>query len=134
MHVQAMIRTHPHVQGDASDALIRCIEECYDCAQACTTCADACLGEDTVQQPIQCIRLNLDCADVCVATGSLASRRSGSDEQILRQMLSVCAAACRVCGDECEKHADHHEHCRVCAEACRNCEQACTEAMQDVAA
>jgi hypothetical protein len=30
-------------------------------------------------------------------------------------------------GDECELHADMHEHCRICAEACRRCEQACQE-------
>jgi Domain of Unknown Function (DUF326) len=36
-------------------------------------------------------------------------------------------AACRSCGDECERHAAMHEHCRVCAEACRRCEQACNE-------
>ncbi len=30
-------------------------------------------------------------------------------------------------GDECEKHAQMHEHCRVCAEACRRCESACAD-------
>ena len=35
--------------------------------------------------------------------------------------------ACRACGDECEKHAAHHEHCRLCAEVCRRCEQACRD-------
>jgi hypothetical protein len=68
-------------------------------------CANACLAEDMVQQLRQCIRLNLDCADVCVATGALASRRTGSNEPILRQMLQTCAAACQVCGEECQHHA-----------------------------
>ena len=85
-----------------------------------------------VQQLRQCIRLDLDCADVCLATGALASRRTGSNQQVLRQMLEVCAAACRVCGEECGRHAGHHEHCRVCAESCRRCEQACWEATRDV--
>jgi hypothetical protein len=82
-----------------------------------------------VQQLKQCIRLNLDCADVCGATGALASRRTGSNEPILRQMLQTCAAACQVCGEECQRHAGH---CRICAEACRRCDQACQEAMRDV--
>jgi hypothetical protein len=132
MHARQMIGTHPDVRGSVSEALVRCIEECYACAQACTGCADACLAEDMAQQLKQCIRLNLDCADVCAATGSLASRRTGSNQDVLRRMLEVCAAACRACGEECARHANQHEHCRICADACRRCEQACQEAMRDV--
>ena len=133
MHAREMISTHPDVKGNINEALIRCIEECYACAQACTSCADACLAEDMVQQLRQCIRLNLDCADICVASGALASRRAGSNEQVIRLALEVCAAACRVCGEECERHAGMHEHCRVCAESCRRCEQACQEAIRSIA-
>jgi hypothetical protein len=132
MHARDIISTHPDVRGNVSEALVRCIDECYACAQACTACADACVAAEMVEQLRQCIRLNLDCADVCLATGALASRRTGSNERILGQMLQVCAAACRVCGEECQRHAGQHEHCRICAEACRRCEQACQEAMRDV--
>ena len=48
MHARQMISTHPDVQGNMSEPLVRCIEECYACAQACTACADACLAEDMV--------------------------------------------------------------------------------------
>lgn len=132
MHAREMISTHPDVRGSINEALIRCIEECYSCSQACTVCADACLGEEMVQQLKQCIRLNLDCADVCSATGSVASRRTGSNEAIIVRMLEACADACRACGDECEKHASMHEHCRICAESCRRCEQACREAAKSI--
>ena len=130
MHAQQMISTHPHVRGNANDALIRCIEECYDCAQTCTSCADACLGEQTVQKLTQCIRLNLDCADVCAATGAVALRRTGSNDEVIRQMLTACETACRLCGEECARHASMHEHCKVCADACRRCQQACAEAQR----
>ena len=130
MHAQQMISTHPHVRGNANDALIRCIEECYDCAQTCTSCADACLGEQSVQKLTQCIRLNLDCADVCAATGAVASRRTGSNEEVIQQMLTACEAACRLCGEECARHASMHEHCKVCADACRRCQQACAQAQR----
>jgi hypothetical protein len=134
MHAQQMIATHPHVKGDTNDALIRCLDECYSCAQTCTSCADACLGEQMVQQLTQCIRLNLDCADVCAATGSVATRRTGSNEEAIRHMLMACETACRLCGAECERHAGHHDHCRICAEACRSCERACAEALRSVSA
>lgn len=81
--------------GHTIDALSRCIEAGYKCAQTHTSCADACLGEKMVRQLTQCIRLNLDCADVCVATGSVALRRAGSNELITKRMIETCAEACR---------------------------------------
>lgn len=132
MRVQEMISTHPDVQGNFSPPLIRCIEECYDCAQVCSSCADACLAEEIVQDLRQCIRLDLDCADVCLATGRLAARRTGSNEDILSQVLQVCVSACSRCAEECERHADQHEHCRICAESCRRCQRACHDALQEV--
>ena len=132
MHAHEMVRTHPHAKGNTNDALIWCIEECYDCAQTCTSCADACLGEPMVARLTQCIRLDLDCADVCAATGAIASRRTGSNEEVIRRMLETCAIACRLCSEECERHAREHEHCRVCAAACRRCEKACREAMRSM--
>jgi Domain of Unknown Function (DUF326) len=132
MHAQQIISTHPRVRGSTNDALVRCIEECYDCSQVCTACADACLGEDKVKDLTQCIRLCLDCADVCAATGSLASRRTGANEILLKTMLDACAQACQLCGEECTKHASMHQHCKVCAEACKRCEQACRTASSTV--
>lgn len=132
MHAREMISTHPQVRGNTNDALIRCIEECYDCAQTCTTCADACLGEAKVADLVQCIRLNMDCADVCTATGAVATRRSGSNEQVIRAMLEACGTACRLCAEECERHAQMHDHCRICAEECRSCEESCQKALQSM--
>lgn len=133
MQAQQMISTHPDVRGHPNDALIRCMEECYSCAQTCTSSADACLAEPKVRDLIQCIRMNLDCADICNITGRIATRRTGSDEEIIRRMLDACAAACRLCGEECQRHASMHEHCRVCAEACRSCMQVCEEAGRSMA-
>ncbi|MCH8686439.1 four-helix bundle copper-binding protein [Pedomonas mirosovicensis] len=132
MHAEQMIRTHPDVRGNTNDILIRCIEECYDCAQICISCADACLAEEMVQELRQCIRLNLDCADLCATTGKVATRRTGSNEELIRITLQACATACRLCAEECERHARRHEHCQVCAEACRRCEQACMGAMNSI--
>jgi hypothetical protein len=32
MRARDMISTHPDVKGNLSEALVRCIEECYGCA------------------------------------------------------------------------------------------------------
>lgn len=129
MMARAMIATHPDVKGSVNDALIRCIEDCYSCAQTCTACADACLAEEMVAELRQCIRLDLDCADLCAATGSIASRRTGSNGAVIRLAIQACAEACRICAEECERHASMHGHCRICAESCRRCEAACREAL-----
>ncbi len=131
MPVAEMLRTHPSPTPTAA-ALADVIGALTECAQACTSCADACLGEETVQELVRCIRLNLDCADVCETTGRVLTRQTAFDAQLARQMLETCAQACRVCGDECERHAEHHEHCRVCAEACRRCEQACNDVVSTI--
>jgi hypothetical protein len=129
MLVREMINSHPAVHGRSADALLRCIERCYGCAQSCASCADACLGETHVGDLVQCIRLNLDCADICAATGAVASRRTGTNMEVVHGLISTCAAACRACGEECRKHAEMHEHCRICAEACEACAESCLEAL-----
>ena len=125
MTVQKLIATHPHPTSADREALLRCIDDCFDCAATCISCADACLGEDDVRDLIRCIRLCLDCADACDAAGRIITRQTEPDLDVMRTTIGACASACRACGDECERHADHHEHCRICAAACRRCEQSC---------
>jgi hypothetical protein len=132
MRTEQMIATHPDVRGNTNDALINAIDEMYACAQTCTSCADACLAEQMVAELRQCIRLNLDCADVCSAAAMLSSRRTGSNEEVIRKMLNACFTACRVCGQECRRHASRHEHCRICAESCESCASACQNAMRSM--
>ena len=132
MQTKEMIATHPDVRGNVNQTLVDAIDAAYACAQTCTSCADACLAEDMVAQLRQCIRLNLDCADVCHAFASLGTRRTGSNEEVIRKLLDACITACRLCGEECQRHASKHEHCRVCAESCRRCETACQSALRSM--
>lgn len=135
MHVQEMIETHPRGLAMDSAPLRECIQECYDCAQTCTACADACLGEEEVHHMVRCIRLCLDCADICDTTGRVLSRQTEPAAELIRAQVRACAQACRVCGEECERHAEEMQmdHCAVCAEACRRCEAACERFLESVA-
>lgn len=132
-HVQQMLDSHPRGSGVDGGALATCIEACFECAQTCTACADACLGEQGhLEHLVRCIRLNLDCADVCDTTGRVLSRLTEPEPALLQAQLRACAVACRACGEECERHAEGMgmEHCRVCAEACRRCAEACDRLLQ----
>jgi Domain of Unknown Function (DUF326) len=123
----AMLDTYPaDLGGIDTTALVACIDACVDCAQACTACADACLSEDMVAELTKCIRTNLDCADICDATGRVLSRHTGYDANLTRAVLQTCAQACQTCGNECAQHT-RMRHCQVCADACRRCEQACRQ-------
>jgi len=106
--------------------LAAAIDAISDCAQACIADTDANLGEQDVTEMVRCIRLCLDCTDICTATAAVISRPADYDANVARPLLQACVAICKSCGDECERHA-HMQHCRVCAEACRRCEQACRE-------
>ena len=128
-HAQQMLETHPHAGQVDATALIACIDACFDCAQSCTACADACLGEPDVEMVRRCITSCQNCADVCIATGRVLSRQTEFVPALARGVVEACLTACRTCREECERHADHHEHCRVCAEACGRCEQACRDAL-----
>jgi hypothetical protein len=128
-HAQQMLETHPLGAAIEAGALLACIDACFDCAQSCTACADADLGEDDIGMLVRCIRLCLDCSDVCTAAGHILSRQTEFEPELARSVVQACAQACRVCREECERHADHHEHCRVCADACERCEQTCNDVL-----
>jgi hypothetical protein len=93
------------------------------CAIACTSCASACLSED--MDMAQCVRDDLDCADLCEVTARHLARLNASDKQLTLSVLAACIEACVQCAGSCAPHADHHEHCRLCQQACQRCESAC---------
>jgi uncharacterized membrane protein len=122
-----MLDTYARSDAVDHDLLAAAIDALSDCAQACGADTAADLSEQNVAEMITCIRLCLDCVDVCTGTIGVLSRQTAYDPTVTRPLLEACIAICRNCGDECERHAQHHAHCRVCAEACRRCEQACRD-------
>lgn len=83
------------------------------------------LAEDKVANLRRCIRLNLDCADICSVTGRVLSRQTERAWEVARMQVDACRTACLACGEECEQHAEMHEHCRTCADCCRRCAESC---------
>ena len=129
---ERMMSTSPNPPIADMTTLGDCIDACVACELACLACADACLGEDEVESLRKCIRLNLDCGDICAATARLLSRSFETDPALLRAQLEACAVACDSCGAECQRHADHHEHCQVCSEACQRCEELCRQLIDEL--
>ena len=98
------------------------MEALNNSAAECNHCATACLDEQDVKMLASCIKLDIDCADICQLTASFVAR----DSEHAHHLMKECAEICEACAEECEKHA-HMEHCRKCAEACRRCAEACLQ-------
>ncbi len=123
-YARQLLDTYPRALTVDAGLLAATIDALSDCAQACTADTDADLNESNLAEMVTCIRLCLDCTDICTATLGVISRLAEYDARATRPLLEACEAICKSCGDECERHA-HMPHCRVCAEACRRCELAC---------
>lgn len=132
--VQDIFKTHPHPAQMDIDLLSRAAQEVFACSQTCTACSDDCLGEDDAMALRRCIRVCLDCADICDTTGRVLSRQTESNLTMVQNQIDACAAACGLCAEECERWAAHHEHCRACAEICRSCESTCKDLRDKMAA
>lgn len=83
---------------------------------------------------VKLMALDVDCADICGATGRLIARAGGADPAVTRAQLQACIAVCRGCEAECWVHASMHDQCKHCAEACPACHQTCEQAMQSLQA
>lgn len=126
-YASQLLDSYPRTFDVDARVLAGAIDALNDCAQACTANADDDLSEPDVAQMVKCIRLCLDCASICTTTAGVASRQTEYDASVSKSLLEACIASCKSCGDECERHATMHAHCRVCAQACRRCEQACRQ-------
>ena len=126
-YTKQMLDTYQRTFNIDATVLAVAINALGDCAQACAVDVTADLSEHDLGEMVKCIRLCLDCVDVCTAAVGITSRLAQSDDTVIKPLLEASVASCRSCGDECERHAQMHEHCQVCAEACRRCENACRE-------
>lgn len=97
------------------------IDALNKCALDCIHCETACLDEENVQGLVQCIRLDRECAELCLFTAKMIA----ADAELSTEILNLCSKICDLCGDECDQHASHMEHCRICAQSCRRCAEEC---------
>jgi hypothetical protein len=99
------------------------MEALEKCAAECSHCATACLDEANIKMLTRCIRLDIDCSEICNLSSAFVAR--GSEHA--KHLLAECADVCDDCARECDKHA-HMDHCARCAQACRECAEACRAA------
>ena len=92
---------------------------CNDCAAACLQCATLCLKEDDPKPMVNCVLLDMECADMCRHTAQAIAR----GDSHLHAISLLCAEICEKCAAECTKF--EMDHCQHCAETCKRCAVAC---------
>lgn len=120
-----MLSSAPQPLTVDASLVAEAIDAASACAIVCSACASACLSEPDAAQMAQCVRDDLDCADLCGVTARHLARLNASDKQLTLAVLAACIEACVQCAGSCAPHRDHHDHCRLCEQACNRCEAAC---------
>ena len=100
-YARQMLDTFARTVDVDADVLASAIDAMSDCAQACAADNAADLGEHDLADMVRCIRLCMDCADICATAAGVTSRLVDYDPAVLRPLLESGVAICRSCGDEC---------------------------------
>jgi hypothetical protein len=124
-NIEPMVRASARQLDLDVASLAEAIIACLECHAICVMCADACAAEAEPTKLARCIRLNGDCADLCEAVARVLGKTGNPHASALRTLIEACVEICRACAAECQKHAEHHEHCRICSEACERCARSC---------
>jgi hypothetical protein len=94
-YARPLVDAYPRTFNVDADVLAATIDALNDCDEACSADADDDLSEQNVTELVKCIRLCLDCADVCTATVRVTSRQTEYDAKVTRPLLEACAATCK---------------------------------------
>lgn len=100
---------------------MKLMEKIVECQAMCKYCFNACLEEENVAMMTRCIKLDVECAEICGLTSSSISYEG----DFSREILAICINACEMCAAECRRH--DKLHCIECAKACEECAKACRE-------
>lgn len=112
--------------GKQDAKLAELVDEALDCKEAGLACVRHCvasLGKGDTSLAA-CLDQVLRMKSVVDATAEVASLDLMASART-KELVKLCAAVCRDCREECEKHAKHHGACRECMEACDECIEAC---------
>ena len=81
-YARQMLETYPRDLNVDPGVLAATIDALNDCTQACAADTDADLSEPNVAELVKCIRLCLECTDICGATVRVVSRLAEYDANV----------------------------------------------------
>ena len=97
----------------------QCAELCLRCYGACVrTAVDQSLKQSGSDERKRCLRLMINCADICKTAADFIL----SSSDLYEKVCAVCAEVCDACAKRCEEMGgmdDCTQACRTCAHSCR---------------
>jgi hypothetical protein len=84
-YARQMLDSRPRTVSADAGVLAATIDALNDCAQACTADTGADLSEQNVTEMVKCIRLCLDCTDICTSTAGVTSRQTDYDANVTKR-------------------------------------------------
>jgi len=114
---------HDHHAHHAKNKNMHVVDSALTCLKDGQACLDHCfiLLKDGDTSIAKCAETVTEMLVMCDGLAKMASYRSPH----LKDFAKVCAAVCKDCQDECEKHSDDHVECKQCAKSCADCIDAC---------
>lgn len=88
--------------------------------------------ECPAEEEQECVRLNLECADLCFAAATLAEQPAKCSAEQLLEVFTRAADACNACAMAYERHRTRLDSCIASAHSCQRCREVLILAMQDV--
>src|SRR5260370_7554865 len=116
-YARQMLETYPRDVNVDPGVLAATIDALNDCTQACAADADADLSEPNVAELVTCIRLCLECTDVCGATVGGDSRQAAYDATVVKPLLRPCVAPCKTSAHPSHRPPPTPEHSRLSPQA-----------------
>jgi hypothetical protein len=99
-YARKMLEAHPQSLDIKIGPLADVLDALTECAQTCMADSYADLVEPNATEMTRCIRLCLDCVDICTASIGVLSRSTHFDASVTEPLLEACVAVCKSCGDE----------------------------------
>jgi hypothetical protein len=98
------------------------------CRAVCGNCADAWLARSPLSsEALRCIRMIVDCADLCAAAGELLPFYEEANPIVLRGHLVTCAVSCERAARELLRSGQ--PNVTACVSACSNAATGCRRAI-----
>ena len=97
----------------------------YECQTKCKSCFNRCLEEQSLDVMRKCLKVTVECANVCELTASSIM----FEGDFSPEMLDICISSCEACRIECSTH--NNIYCAECAAMCGECSEACRKYIRE---
>lgn len=105
-----------HAHHGSSGAVVSAAHGCLQAGDVCVAhCLKLLASGDTSMGPCSMAAREMVAAMQTVAV------YAADGSKLLGAAAKLAIEACRVCADECKKHADKHADCKACLDSCTHC-------------